>query len=691
MESIRNILKKVRILSIFNKMFRSIRVKLTVFFLVPVIFIVILGATAYTSSSKAIINTFTEATVSSIVKTSEYYQLALNNIEDKVLQFTNDVTTKDYYSGEYNGDVLEEGNIYKSIRSNATTMANTDRFIDNITIFTNYGRPTTSFGSFEDSIKPYENFANTDEGKLIDSKLKVNYWTGYHSYIDENLDIESSKYGISLSKQFLNTSSKPIGYIITDISMVAITDAIKTLDLPDNSHFAFISPDGREITAEGDVNEPIFTNQQEYENAVNSEDTEKISNYSYMDYAGEEQLFIYSKIGTTGAMVCAMIPSAYLTAKAAPIKNLTMILVLIASVTAVAIGIFVAFGIARTIKKMIHTLSEASNGDLTATLHIGRKDEFGILSDSINSMIINMKELIIKASHVGRTVIESTKNVAENSELLLISSKDITAAISEIQQGNVQQAEDTEQCLKLTDDLSTQINMVYENSTAIEQIAVDTKNVVKDGIKEVSELTNVTNENIKVTKDTIRDIEELELESKAITEIIEVINDIAEQTNLLSLNASIEAARAGDAGRGFSVVADEIRNLSNKSVTAATEIEQIIRKITAKTKTTVKTVKQAEVISKSTEVKLTNVVNLFHDINVRVDDLANKLDKISEGIDDINKSKNETLGAIESISAVAEETSAASQEVDATAQQQLESVMRLNQSAKSLDRDAADL
>ncbi len=302
-----------------------------------------------------------------------------------------------------------------------------------------------------------------------------------------------------------------------------------------------------------------------------------------------------------------------------------------------------------------------------------------------------MKELIKKASKVGQNVLASTKNVADNSELLLASSKNISVAISEIQQGNIQQAEDSEQCLRLTDELANQINMVHENSLAIEKIAETTKNVVKDGINEMDKLSDVTIENVRVTDNTIKNIEELERESKVITDIIAVINDIAGQTNLLSLNAAIEAARAGESGRGFSVVADEIRNLSNKSVTAAQEIEQIIKRIITKTQTTVETVRQAEKVSKTTETRLNNVVQLFNNINIHVDDLAEKLENIADGIGEINRSKADTLNSIENISAVAEEASAASEEVDATAQQQLEVVTMLNEAVKALDQDSSDL
>ena len=670
-----------------SKIAGSIRVKLILCFLVPVLFIIILGISAYRSSSKAITKTFTDATISSIQKTSEYYELILKNIEDKAVSLVVDAQIRDYYAGRFASNILDEGNAYKAARSYTAILASSDSYIENIFIISDAGKPLTTYGMFDDSFDSHGSFIDTEEAILIDNNEKTNRWSGYHEFIDEHLETPKDRYAMSLSKEFLNITARPIGYLFMDVSMSSITESLNTLELPENSYVALISQDGREITPSGNAEEPIFTTLAEYQ-SINTETDNK---HLKVNYKGESYEFIYAQVGDTGALVATMIPSSYLQEQSSSIKNLTFIFVLVATIIAVSIGVFIAYDYGKAITNMIRTLTKASDGDLTVSVEQNRKDEFGVLTNSINSMIENMKELINKATRVGQTVVESTKNVSENSELLMASSKNISIAISEIQQGNVQQAEDSEQCLRLTDELANQINMVHENSLAIEKITETTKNVVKDGISEIDQLTDVTNENVRVTDNTIRDIEDLERESKVITGIIAVINDIAAQTNLLSLNASIEAARAGDAGRGFSVVADEIRNLSSKSVNAAKEIEQIINNIITKTQTTVKTVKHAETISKSTEERLGNVVKLFNNINIHVDDLAGRLDKISDNIEEINRSKTKTLLSIENISAVAEETSAASEEVDATAQQQLEVVTMLNSAVKSLDKDATDL
>jgi methyl-accepting chemotaxis protein len=271
------------------------------------------------------------------------------------------------------------------------------------------------------------------------------------------------------------------------------------------------------------------------------------------------------------------------------------------------------------------------------------------------------------------------------------STKDISLAIDEIEKGVVQQANDTEQCLFQMSDLSNKINHVYENTYEIEQIAKETKIIVGEGIVTMEELNSKSSATTDITHVVINEIEELEVQSRSISNFVGVINDIASQTNLLSLNASIEAARAGDAGRGFAVVAEEIRKLADQSVNASNQIKSIVSTIQNKTKGTVVSAKQAKDIVESQMQSLAKTISTFENINEHVGSLVNNLNNIAEGVKGIESAKDETLDAIRNISAVSQQTATSSEEVSATANNQIASVEYLSQSAAELAEDSKKL
>lgn len=691
-------LKKLNLKSIKNikhiKIINSIAGKLIICFLLPVLFLIILGISAYLNASRTIIDNYTDATVSAINSTGQYYNVILQSVEDQATQIVNDNTIKNYYSSFDSLDAFKEDEYRKYVTNTVTGLSVTGRYIDNITIIANKGRTVTSSGTGDVSavlpsnVVLYDAIGETEEVLKVDSGDRYETsWFGKHDVLDELIQIDTNNYAITAIRPLLSTSYEAIGYVILDVKKDVIIESMNKLELPEDSLIAFISPDGREITP-SDATGPIFIDEEFYKEATASDEIYGSKN---VEINGIEYIYIYSKVGETGSFLSIAVPVSYFNDEANSIKILSIILTIVSAAVAVSIGVYVASGIGKTINSVNKTLELAADGDLTVSAKVKGNDEFKTLANSINHMISHMKELIMSSLDMSSTVIKSTDNVTENSELLLFATKEISKSIREVQQGITQQAGDSEECLEQSDELNKRIDIVKENSIAIEEIAHNTKDIVKDGISKIDELSSSTKSSIDITNETIKDIEELEIESRSIEEITNVINEIAEQTNLLSLNASIEAARAGDYGRGFAVVASEIRKLAERSVHSSKEIDYIIKNILKKTSETVKTVRQAENITRTTETNLTNVVELFRNMNIHVDDLANRLQKIAGGIIDISKANETTLAAIENISAVSEENSAASEEVEATAEQQLEAVTLLNNDIKVLKEDTKKL
>jgi methyl-accepting chemotaxis protein len=476
-----------------------------------------------------------------------------------------------------------------------------------------------------------------------------------------------------------------------DLDLDYVTNPLSDIDLGSKSIIALIAPDNGEIVVSNyiDIEDgtKYFTEESFYSKIADSEEE---SGNCYVTYRGKKQLLFYSKTDD-GFVVCALIPQSVIFAQAWAIGVVTIIIVIIALVIALLVGGYISMNISSTIYSMMDKLELAASGDFTISVAVKNKDEFGILADAINSMIENVKQLIEKTKNVSERVDISVETVGDSARQLLGETKEITAAIEAIEQGVVQQAQDSEDCLRQMDNLSDKINVVSENSDKIAMIADETTEIVESGITSIEELKQHAGSTVTITHQVIEEILELKESSKSIGNIVAAINEIAEQTNLLSLNASIEAARAGEAGRGFSVVAAEIRKLAEQSVESANEITRIIENINNKTNDTVAIARKAEDVVEVQGKSLENASKVFADVQSKFTELLTNLNNITGGIETIGDAKTLTTDAIQSISAVSEETAAASEEVTETANRQLAAVEELNTVAQDLLSNATRL
>ncbi len=443
--------------------------------------------------------------------------------------------------------------------------------------------------------------------------------------------------------------------------------------------------DGEEIL-NTDKEGSVFASQDFYKNAASGKPVSTMVKYNKKNY-----LFICSPIADTGSNVCCLVPEKVMLKQAYEIRNMTVGITIIAIIVAILVALFLAFNMHRAISNVVGVLEKASNGDLTGNVTLKRKDEFGVLGNSINGMISNMKMLLNKVDQISSLVQSSSDDVTKTSELLVASSDEIYNAMSEIESGTSSQAREAERCLEQMDGLSEKINVLTRNTSEIEAISHNTKDYVNQGIDIIAKLSSRSKDTQDVTEAVIEGINKLNDESKTIEGIVEVISSISDQTSLLSLNASIEAARAEESGKGFAVVADEIRKLADESMQAVGGISDIINGINTQTEQTVETAMRAEQIVGAQQEALETTINLFNNINKYVEDLASNLDDITKGIEQMSVAKEHTLSAIQSISDVSDRSAASTSEVSSTILNQLEAVKNLNGNAETLNHNSGDL
>jgi len=232
----------------------------------------------------------------------------------------------------------------------------------------------------------------------------------------------------------------------------------------------------------------------------------------------------------------------------------------------------------RQVELISKIIKRASEGDLTARITQKLDGDIGILADDFNKMVDNLNKLIVTVARLVKEVVKSVEHIdgfareqAEGAKVQSMKISDTSVALEE---------------------LTVSIQQVSDNAQIAEKEAMRATEVAVQGGLAVQKTIDGM-KNIRLTvQETAKKIKGLGESSQEIGEIVEVISDIAEQTNLLALNAAIEAARAGEHGRGFAVVADEIRVLADKSGKAAKEIEMLIKRIQSETNESVMAMEQ---------------------------------------------------------------------------------------------------
>lgn len=339
--------------------------------------------------------------------------------------------------------------------------------------------------------------------------------------------------------------------------------------------------------------------------------------------------------------------------KGADVIFYTLVITLI---VAVIVGSLITFFYAgfliKPVEQMVQHVKRLAGGDLRDDLPIRGRDEVAQLAASLNDMITQFRVLI------GGIQL-SSQNVAA-------ASQQISASTEEISSGAEEQARSSQKMTDLLKELNDASLNAARSAEAAAELANNTVGTAINGGKDVS----VSIESMDRLKDKMGLLEE---DSIKIGEIIEVIDEIADQTNLLALNAAIEAARAGEQGRGFAVVADEVRKLAERSAEAAKQISKIIIGMQNNTKESVLSV--VDGVEKSVRTG-----EAFDKIVEMVNESARKISEIAEAGREQSLQTSDVLLSVESIAATSEESAAAAEETAATSQSLAELADELNSS-----------
>lgn len=683
----------------------SIRNKIFICFLVPIVFMIMVGAAAYNKSAQGMQEKFQESTEETLKMLGKYLEMSNSFLGTEAMKYSMDVNLNSYTLGTMDSDKEAMADVVSTVKSNITSSQKTNDFISHIHII-----PTAEKGVMTTKSAATVGAGDT-KGFLSEYLADVpmngknpQKWIDSHNLLDEKLALNADDY--ILACQLMSQNKQYC--VVIDVKAEYFRSLLEEIDLGEGSILGLVTENGREIiiesVAEGEEGilaegEKVFAGQDFYEKVVGipsqeeaTEETEELMNGSeVVEYKGQEYLFIYNKGEENNTTICALVPLKVVTGQAESIKSMTVKLVILAIVIASLIGIWIAMGIQRNMKRLSKRFGEVAKGDLTVVVTAKGKDEFVGLAESATNMIYNTKKLVSKVNHATDELEESAQEVKSASEIINGYSANITSAISEINAGMQEQSVYALDCVEKTNALSNDMKEINRILQKVEALVLGTEKMIESGMTMIQTLGDRAKETTAITSQVGESVEALGQETGTINQFVEMITDISEQTNLLSLNASIEAARAGDAGRGFAVVAEEIRKLADDSAQAAGKIQDNVVSISLKTKSTMADAKQAEqMVALQTEV-VEKVIAIFEEMNCQMEELVGGLGVIVTNMERADAERHDTVKSVRHISGIIEESAGNVRNVNRTTENLLKNVENLKHVSDILNENMEDL
>lgn len=670
----------------------SIRNKIVVCFLVPIVFMVIIGVSAYQKSAEGLSEKFTDSTLQTMRMATENLNMSCDFIRSEGLKYAYDDDLRKYFLGMFEDNPVDKLNFLISTKSNLLSVQTSNPFISHMHIIPKKGVNllSTKLSSGVDGfLDEYKEDVASGEGRR-----SIPQWIDSHPVLDEKVTETEKDYIMA----FEMMSQSNNACVVIDIKPSAITDFMEEIDIGDGSIIGFVTPGGRELVVENveEGKESVLPEEgnvfsgQEYYTAVMDEAVADAGT-AEVDFQGEKYLFIYSHSADIGFTTCALVPMRVVTSQATEIRNMTIGLVILACVIVVIVGIFITAGIENNMRRISRKFGDVAKGDLTVTVSAKGHDEFQDLAGSATNMITNTKKLVNQVSNATGELEVSAQNVGQASELIHEYSQDITRAIGEINEGMEEQSRHAQECVEKTDILSNEIQEVSHVVERVEKLVGETEGMINKGMEIVQVLGDRAGETTQMTVKVSESIESLRKESEIINSFVATITEITEQTNLLSLNASIEAARAGEAGRGFAVVAEEIRKLADDSAKAAGEIRNNVANITAQTQNSVESASQAKAMVELQTKAVEEVIAVFREMQERMGQLIEGLKDIVVSTEKADGERSAAVAAVKNISDIIEETAGSAETVNDVANKLLNHVEKLSTTASVLDENMEGL
>jgi methyl-accepting chemotaxis protein len=330
-------------------------------------------------------------------------------------------------------------------------------------------------------------------------------------------------------------------------------------------------------------------------------------------------------------------------------------------------------------------MKAVASGDLSQPpLEIKSNDEIGQLVNATNEMSINTKQLLTKINQVSETVSRQSEELTQTANEVKTGAEQVSTTMEELVKGSETQANSVGIMANNMGVFTTKVEETNKNGERVQKHSGDVLQMTDEGTELMESSISQMDKINQIVHEAARKMEGLDNQSQEISKLVLVIKDIAAQTNLLALNAAIEAARAGEHGKGFAVVADEVRKLAEQVSISVGDITEIVSTIQIESGITAESLKSGylEVEKGTSHMRITG--ETFNKISSSVTEMVHSIVVVSENLSMIAENGQEMNGSIDEIASVSEEAAAGVEQTAASAQQLSASIEEVAASSSQL-------
>ncbi|MEX2415463.1 MAG: methyl-accepting chemotaxis protein, partial [Paenibacillaceae bacterium] len=533
---------------------KSVGLKLfLIIFLSIVLFVIVVGLLGYNTSKNIIKNKVANSSFETIKQANGKLDLMLNTYSQLSLQFMLNTDMNALFTSILSGqgDEYEKLTTQRTLTDSLNNYLFSDNNIISIQLFLENGKVISTGISTGGSLPTFE------EIKQVPWYIKTHEADGKVTWLPTIAEgYSNTRPSFALARKLVNPiSSIEVGVVLIELKTEALSEQLKGIAEGGN-HLFMIDADQNLTYADEAANITLPSK-------IKLPDGNDIHYHESTGQYDEEALIAYDKSAITEWNLVGTYPIDTLVEDANEILRQTFIIALLAALVAVGIGFIVARMIGRPLVQLRNLMKEGEQGNLQVRTNIRSKDEIGQLGQSFNEMMERITILVKQTNHSAQEVLVNAEELLDSSKRTALSAKEISVATEEIAGGASTLAVEAERGNDLTNHIGGQMLQVVEANLQMGNSASEVRRVSEQGIEYMAQLISKTSSTEKMTRSMVEKVDKLKESTNSIRKILDVLSSMTKQTNILSLNATIEAARAGAAGKGFMVVADEIRKLAD--------------------------------------------------------------------------------------------------------------------------------